>query len=80
MEIYSPTESSPVKWVRPGSTITVMTRVTVDGAGRVRVSACTGGSGQYVEHQMAVAEKVFSISVEVPNGIAEDGNSVEVIA
>jgi len=44
------------------------------------VSACTGGSGQYVEHQMAVAEKVFSISVEVPNGIAEDGNSVEVIA
>jgi len=80
VEIYSPTESSPVKWVRPGSTITVMTRVTVDGAGRVRVSACTGGSGQYVEHQMAVAEKVFSISVEVPNGIAEDGNSVEVIA
>ena len=80
VEIYSPTKSSPVKWARPGSTVTVTARVTVDGNDLVRVSACIGGHGQYVDHYMTVASKVFSISVQVPAGIAEGSTNVDVIA
>ncbi len=47
VEIYSPTESSPVKWVRPGSIVTVTTWVTVDETASVTVGANVGNSDWY---------------------------------
>ena len=80
VEIHSPTESSPVKWVRPGSTVTVTARVTVDGNGEVYVSASIGDQGQYLRHDMTAPSKVFSISVEVPLATTEGSNDVVVTA
>jgi len=83
VEVYSPTESSPVKWVRPGSTITVTTWVTVDEAASVTVAANVGTSGWYSVTRLVTvpsSAREFSVSVPLPEGIADGSKNVSVMA
>ena len=83
VEIYSPTESSPVKWVRPGSTVTVTTWVTVDEAASVMVAANVGTSGWYSVTRIVTvpsSARELSVSVPLPEGITDGSKTVSVMA
>lgn len=92
VEIYSPTESSPIKWARPGGTVTVTTRVTFvraadiggDDNDIVWVTANVDIDGTYLTDRVTVpagqssASKSLSVSVQLPDSIAEGCKKVGV--
>lgn len=83
VEICSPIELYPVKWARPGSTITVMTCVTVDGNAWVYVGAVVGDSvGTSLTRYVKVppGQSMFSLPVTLPDNTADGSKQVVVMA
>ena len=83
VEICSPTESFPIQWARPGSTVTVATRVIVNDAAWVTVAANVGTSSRYAATgfvSVPTASRVFNISVRLPGETADGSQKVSVMA
>ena len=86
-EIFSPTKSSPVMWAKPGSTVTVTMRVTVDASDWVTVAVTVDSGGWYsvkgfvpVPAGQTSASRGLSVSVTLPDGIADGSKKVDAMA